>query len=265
VQRDPRRHKRAPEREQAGHLRSVDGVGRELARPSGMRGQTITVALAAALGLGGIVFLVASGDAPRASRPGPGGRAAGEAVGPAELPPDAPLEDRVARLEAEVEALRTELSRQRLRPIAGPSGGDTTFDAEDLEDDAVADGVRAIIAQEREREDQRRNERRGERMAERASEALERLRDAAGLDRDQVATIDALWATERAQAMELFARARAGSGEFDEVRAQLERLREQTDAEVAELLDDEQVALYLEHRPGPGGGRRGGDGGPPGG
>lgn len=180
------------------------------------------------------------------------------------------LEDRVAQLEDEVAQMRREL--QKLRMVRGSAAArGATVDADDPEGAAespVFEGaVRDIIESEREEAREKRTDAMRERFSERHGEILDELVVAAGLDKTERQSIEALWETESEQMIPLFMAAREGERPFSEVREEAEKLRNATDASVEEMLTPAQFEQYQEMRPGPpgrgrrDGGRRGG--GPP--
>lgn len=166
---------------------------------------------------------------------------------------DADLEGRVAKLEREVATMRRQLALVGAPRVATRADGDPS-DAVGVDAPEFDDAVRDIVTEQREQE-------REQRWARRTERAMERLTEAAGLNQEQQTAISALWETERERLTPLILEARAGDRDFDEVRKEVEALREETDTEAGKMLSDTQNEAYLEHRPrGPGGRGRGGQG-----
>ncbi|MEM6991274.1 MAG: hypothetical protein AAF721_12270 [Myxococcota bacterium] len=164
------------------------------------------------------------------------------------------LEARVAKLEREVSTLRRQLALSVGRPLPSSSGDEADGLVAELDSPELDSTVRDIVADERQRERSTRWERRSQR-------ALESLTEAAGLDDEQQTAIAALWDTERERMLPLIMEARSGERDFDEVRKEVEALREETDTEAKKVLSEAQLEAYEENRPrGPGGRGRGGGG-----
>jgi len=172
---------------------------------------------------------------------------------------DTDLEQRVAKLEREVATLRRQLALSTGRRVASTRSDDTEL-TEELDSPVFDDAVRDIVADERQRE----REERWQRFSERA---LSELSEATGLDAERQTAIAALWDTEREKLTPLIQSARSGEADFAEVREQVDKIREESDAEARKILSDAEYEAYLESRPrGPGrrgrdrGGERGGGG-----
>ena len=159
------------------------------------------------------------------------------------------LEARVARLEEEVKALRREL---RLRhAVGGASGGDV-----DAENPEFSDAVRDIVEEDRAERIERETDMRRERAEERMSETLADLVKEVDLDEKQEEAIAAAWSTELDKLLPLFIAARSGDKDWRDVREEITKVREGTDADAKAVLTEAQYEAYLEARPrGPG--RRG--------
>ena len=163
----------------------------------------------------------------------------------------ADLEQRVAKLEREVATLRRQLALSSGRRVASASSDDYEL-TDEVESPVFDSAVRGIVADERQRE----REERWQRFTERA---LSELTEATGLDDERQTAIGALWDTEREKLSPLIQSARSGDVSFDEVREQIDEIREESDAEARKILSDAEYEAYLENRPrGPG--RRGGRG-----
>ena len=187
------------------------------------------------------------GKAPRSRRRG--GVGDPDAPGGDEDDPD--LERRVAKLEREVATLRRQLAITSGRRVASASSDDYEL-TEEVDSPVFDSAVRDIVAEERQRE----REERWRRFTERA---LSELTEATGLDSERQTAIAALWDTEREKLTPLIQSARSGEASFDEVREEIQKVREESDAEARKVLNDEEYESYLEHRPrGPGGRGRGG-------
>ena len=182
------------------------------------------------------------------------------------------LERRVAALEKELRTVKAQLRMQRGAITLSGSGSRD----DDLEDAVFGESggggggvfeerVRDVLEEERAEERERRDERRRERVAERNTEALASFAAVAGVAASVQTDIGNLWTGESEQLMEIIRQAREGDRDWQAVRDDVQKLREETDASAKELLTEEQYAEYLNHRPqgGPGGrgGRWGRDGG----
>lgn len=123
--------------------------------------------------------------------------------------------------------------------------------------DAVQDAVRDEIEAEREA----RWERRRARMETRTRERVEAFAEEVELTDDQMGRLLGALETEQEQVFSNFRRAREEMN-WEEAREKARAIREQTDAEVGEYLDEDQIAGWrkLREEEGPGGfrGRRGG-------
>lgn len=191
----------------------------------------------------------AGGKAARSSRRGDGdARDGGGGDGG-----DAELEPRVAKLEREVATLRRQLALSSGRRVASSASDDYEL-TDEVESPVFDNAVRDIVAEERNRE----REERWQRFTERA---LNELTEATGLDGERQTAIAALWDTEREKLAPLIQQARGGDVSFDEVREQIDQIREESDTEARKILSDAEYEAYLENRPRGPGGRRGERGG----
>ena len=135
------------------------------------------------------------------------------------------------------------------------------------EDPAVQVRVRAALRREVEAIREERRDERRERRDERANEDLDAFAQKAGLSSTQTEDIKILMESEREQIREIFQNARR-EGDFSNVRAKVESIREETDAEAIPNLDEAQALEYEKMREeevarfrGGRGGRGGGGGG----
>lgn len=235
-----------------------------------MRASVVIGGLAAVLAIAGAFVVLADGDdsseeavdddggrksraggkAARSSRRGDGddrgGGGGGDGGG-------ADLEQRVAKLEREVATLRRQLALSSGRRVASSASDDYEL-TDEVESPVFDNAVRDIVADERNRE----REERWQRFTERA---LNELTEATGLDGERQTAIAALWDTEREKLSPLIQQARGGDVSFDEVREQIDQIREESDTEARKILSDAEYEAYLENRPRGPGGRRGERGG----
>ncbi len=174
------------------------------------------------------------------------------------------LQERVAVLESEMAALKLELRKSRMiRPAVAVRDDSSEADGDSPQFEGA---VRDIIEADRAEAVERRTDAMRERFAERRTETLEELTAVAGITAPQKESIGALWESESDQVIPLFIAAREGDKPFAEVRTEVEKLREETDQAVEEMLSPAQFEQYEELRPGPGrgggrgrGGNRGGE------
>jgi outer membrane murein-binding lipoprotein Lpp len=108
--------------------------------------------------------------------------------------------------------------------------------------------VRAALDQIREQEDAERRTRREERMQRRVQERLDQLTERLNLAPQQREQIETIWATTREQRTTLFEAVRAGDMARDEVRAEMQTLRETETAQVNQLLDPVQQEEYAKYQ-----------------
>jgi hypothetical protein len=97
-----------------------------------------------------------------------------------------------------------------------------------------------------------------ERMTRRDERLLQRLTENARLNSRQRDDLNKALEEERTQRRELLAKARAGSGNFEEMRPALQALRAQTDQKAKAILDAEQYNQYTSSRQNRGPRERGG-------
>ena len=179
------------------------------------------------------------------------------------------LIDRVRALETQVRLLRARTGLAGSPVVAGEHGGsmprgvDPTnpSDSDALFDDAenavmealesynpqIRDRLRAVVQEEQEQLREERMQQRRERWEERSRERLAALAQGASLSSDQHATLGEWLNRERDQITELFAQARRDFS-FGEARDKAVEIREETDAQVRELLDEDQLTAYQAMR-----------------
>lgn len=213
------------------------------------------VVLVALLGFGAL-YLGATSDDPAATA------ASVDAAG---------LEQRVARLEADVLSLRAELAARPPRRgvparadrdasdrAAARRIGRATADQEvparaaliealDEADPEIQDRIGALVQDQMEEQQEERRQRREQRFAERSAEAVAHLAEQVGLDARQVQTLNAALEAEREQTFALFRAAREDQT-WGAAREKADAIRAQTDSDVAQTLDAEQLQAWQEMR-----------------
>lgn len=128
-----------------------------------------------------------------------------------------------------------------------PSAHEALVEALSSEDPAVRARVRELVDElAAERRDERR-ERRQERWEERTLERIDLLAERVSLTRNEQDALYAILATMRDRTGELLREGRQ-SGEPGRVRDRVRQVREEANAEVRQLLDDEQYAAYEQLR-----------------
>jgi hypothetical protein len=115
------------------------------------------------------------------------------------------------------------------------------------EDPAVQERVRAALRREVEAIREERRDERRERRDERANEDLEAFAQKAGLSSTQTEDLKILMESEREQVREALQAARR-EGDFANIRARIESIREETDAEAIPNLDASQALEYEKMR-----------------
>lgn len=112
----------------------------------------------------------------------------------------------------------------------------------------VREKIQGLVRDELAIEREERHKRRTERMKERAREDATEFAQELGLGSESTEAFSEYIVAEREKAMELWRSARDSDMSRDEIRAQMEELREETDREVAVLLDEDQYKDYLAKR-----------------
>ena len=112
----------------------------------------------------------------------------------------------------------------------------------------VREKIQGLVRDELAIEREERHKRRAERMKERAREEASEFAQELGLSSESTEAFSEYIVAEREKAMELWRSARDSEVPREEVRAQLEELRKETDREVAVLLDEDQYKDYLAKR-----------------
>ncbi len=115
------------------------------------------------------------------------------------------------------------------------------------EDPAVQQRVRAVLRREVEALREERRDERRERRDARANENIDAFAQKAGLSSGQTEDLKVLLESEREQVREVFQSARR-EGDFSNVRAKIESIREETDAEAIPNFDESQALEYEKMR-----------------
>lgn len=178
---------------------------------------------------------------------------------------DEGLRARVVALEAEVAELRRIVRSVRRGERAGAAtvAGAVTrppvrvagHDGDAPVPEALEAKVESLVADGIQKHREERWARREARMVARLEERLETFVEAAGLSRSQTKLVGQLLRDEQGRMLDYMREART-NGSWPEVREKADRLREQTDIEMAEVLEGDQLDAY-------GVAREGGLGGPP--
>lgn len=173
------------------------------------------------------------------------------------------MDARIRQLERDVDGLDRDRSASSPSAAVAPSRAEPRGDAparvtrtegevENLLDPAVEPEVREkvqeMVRDELEIERQERQIRRTERMKERAREEAEEFADEVGLEGTTKQRFTERMVAEREKMMNIWREARDNDTDRDEVRAQMEAIRGQTDKEMAAMLNDTQYAAFAEER-----------------
>ncbi len=191
------------------------------------------------------------------------------------------LSRRVARLEAEVVMLRRALQQQQgpapAQAAMAPPADGVPVVAGEVAEAAVAEAIasapevtatiEALVDQKMQARRDERWARRSERVAEHDAEMIQAVRDKHEVDDDAAEKMSALLSAEREQVFAHFREARDNGG-WREARDKIQAITQETDSNVAALLDEEAFATWSALRDerasrwerGRGRGRRDGEG-----
>ncbi|MDF1565946.1 MAG: hypothetical protein P1V51_23120 [Deltaproteobacteria bacterium] len=187
------------------------------------------------------------------------------------------LQSRVTRLEAELAVLRSKAGLPAApaaeetgdAPAAAPETQeavhqireqvDALMVGEVLETEAARERLKELVQETRRQEHAERMQRWQESRAEEVKEEVARLAEAHDLSNQQARDLTNLMNAEMAAMNDLFRQAQEGDRSHRELRGEIRTLRDETDASVKGLLNEDQFTAYEAMRDemgGPGRGRR---------